>query len=416
VVVACTRDRVGQPPYCQAHEQRLRDTLRKDPGLDVERWHATATAIVTKGEISLRGLHPRVVAEVLYGLQERLASGGKTPEWLIRRLCDQARVVGATSVADVPPESLSRPCRQLRADTLKALALIGGPEAERDKDVWNLTVFGARGTARFTGISQPWLRAATKLWAAEDLPKRRGHTPGRGITSRIRAICAFSDSLRLQRPDRGNDLTALSRQDITAFANRLAYLVAQGMISAVTRVRWTRFLRGALDSMRAMGLTRSGQPLYGFPEDVRITAEDLPHLPEEFEAGRDLPGEVMQHLCAHLPILDELFDPQIRVAIELLIDTGRRRAEICTLALDCLERDADGRPVLIYDNHKANRLGRRLPISEATAAVIVAQQERTRARFPDTPAAELMLLPTPQKNPDGRKPITGHNLPAPQMD
>ena len=36
--------------------------------------------------------------------------------------------------------------------------------------------------------------------------------------------------------------------------------------------------------------------------------------------------------------------------------------------------------MLVYDNAKADRLGRRLPISEATAAVIIGQQARVRAR------------------------------------
>jgi hypothetical protein len=71
-----------------------------------------------------------------------------------------------------------------------------------------------------------------------------------------------------------------------------------------------------------------------------------------------------------------------------------------------LDRDKDGGPVLVYDNHKADRLGRRLPISKATAAVITEQQDRVRARFPDTPTAQLTLLPSPRRNPDGHTPIT----------
>jgi hypothetical protein len=62
--------------------------------------------------------------------------------------------------------------------------------------------------------------------------------------------------------------------------------------------------------------------------------------------------------------------------------------------------------VLVYDNAKANRLGRRLPIAEGTAKVIAAQQDRVRGRFPHTPLAELTLLPTPRRNPEGRTPIS----------
>ena len=100
----------------------------------------------------------------------------------------------------------------------------------------------------------------------------------------------------------------------------------------------------------------------------------------------------------------------MRVAVELLIDTGRRPEEICTLGFDCLDRDSDGAPVLVYDNHKAARLGRRLPVSEATAQLVTAQQAWTRARFPRTPAGELRLLPTVLANPDGRKGIRTESL------
>ena len=62
--------------------------------------------------------------------------------------------------------------------------------------------------------------------------------------------------------------------------------------------------------------------------------------------------------------------------------------------------------MLVYDNAKADRLGRRLPINEATAVVITAQQSRVQQRFPATPAGELKLLPSPRRNPDGRRAIS----------
>ncbi len=72
--------------------------------------------------------------------------------------------------------------------------------------------------------------------------------------------------------------------------------------------------------------------------------------------------------------------------------------------------------MLVYDNIKANRLRRRLPISTTTAAVITAQQHRVRHRFPDTPIAELRLLPTRVRNPDGRKAISTNTLAARHRD
>ena len=111
----------------------------------------------------------------------------------------------------------------------------------------------------------------------------------------------------------------------------------------------------------------------------------------------------MRQLCAHLELLTT---PEMRTATELAIDTGRRPEEIATLAFDCLTRDADGAPVLVYDNHKAGRAQRRLPITETTAQVIIAQQQRVRTRFPHTPIGELKLLPTDRRNP--RRPQGDH--------
>ncbi|MBF6100526.1 tyrosine-type recombinase/integrase [Nocardia cyriacigeorgica] len=113
----------------------------------------------------------------------------------------------------------------------------------------------------------------------------------------------------------------------------------------------------------------------------------------------------MRHICAHLDQFEELTNTEFRKAVELIIDTGRRPNEVCGLALDCLVRDGQGKPVLVYDNTKAGRLGRRLPITEATAEVISRQQARVRQLFPCEPGSELKLLPTTQRNPHGRRAI-----------
>ena len=76
------------------------------------------------------------------------------------------------------------------------------------------------------------------------------------------------------------------------------------------------------------------------------------------------------------------------------------------MPLDCLASEPGGAPVLVYDNHKAHRLGRRLPIPAATAALIRARQQRVRDRFPGTPASELKLPPTSWANRDGRRPLS----------
>jgi integrase len=179
----------------------------------------------------------------------------------------------------------------------------------------------------------------------------------------------------------------LGRDDIVAFLNRMRYLVQRGEVAAARHVVDVRHLRRMLSRMRSLGLTQPGQPLHGLSEQFTLRPEDIPDDLEDTEAGRDLPPEVMRQLCDHLAVLGT-GDVQARTAVELLMDTGRRPDEICKLPFDCLERDGDGEPVLIYDNRKAFRNGRRLPIAKATAALIVEQQQRVRARFSDTPVKD----------------------------
>jgi Phage integrase family len=111
----------------------------------------------------------------------------------------------------------------------------------------------------------------------------------------------------------------------------------------------------------------------------------------------------MRQLCQHL---DEIGSPQVRTAVQIAMDTGRRPEEVCALAYDCLASDKDGGHVLVYDNHKTNRLGRRLPVSGETAEVITAQQQRVRRRYPDAAISKLKLLPAFWRNPAGERGLT----------
>jgi hypothetical protein len=110
------------------------------------------------------------------------------------------------------------------------------------------------------------------------------------------------------------------------------------------------------------------------------SVSDTPDEPEDTEAGKDLPDAVMRQLCDHLDELEQLISREVRVGTELLMDTGRRPEEIRDLPLYCLAQDLDGSLVLVHDNHKSYRMGRRLPIGEATAAVTT--QQRVRDMFP----------------------------------
>ena len=219
---------------------------------------------------------------------------------------------------------------------------------------------------------------------------------------KVNAVARLSESLRI-RDDHGLSPDRLGRPDIEAFLNRLAYLESTGTISRYHRNVICRGVRAALSGIRALGLTRPGRVAAGLPGDFAIGRDDIPAEAHRGEPGRDLPPEIMAVLSANL---DGLRPAELKAAIQIGIDTGRRPEDILNLPLECLQRDKGGEPVLVYDNAKADRLGRRLPINEATAAVITAQQSRVQQRFPATPAGELKLLPSPRRNPDGRRPMT----------
>lgn len=411
-VASCVQQRRHRDGlYCEAHQQRLRHVCRDDRHFDEQRWRLTETPVGRGGQISFRGLAPVVIAELLIGLQQRSRLDGvKTKEANLRLWCNQLRAQQAVTLDGYVLSVGADPMLQSLANSVSAHArrALASPETEIAGDDWDLVVFGHTGTLSFTKITQPWLRDVAKRWAADDLPKRRSTTAKGGLAVRhhLGCVARLSASLRM-RPDRGEVPAALDRVAMEAFLNRLAYLQSASQISADARIRTCREVRSVLTTARAMGLTRPGGPAAGLGEDFTIGVTDVPDKPEPAEPGRDLPVEIMRQLCAHL---DGVRSPVMRCAIELAIDTGRRPEELCTLNVDCLARDDDGAAVLVYDNHKANRLGRRLPISEHTAQLLIDQHQRVRARWPDTPLAELKLLPTDRRNPDGTKAITAFSL------
>lgn len=397
--------------YCEPHQQRLRSAMRKDPALDEQTWWLIEPPIGRGGQVSLRGLPLLVVAQLLLALQRRSRFDGViTKESDLRAFSNDLRRQQVSTIHDyVLPNAPDGTFQALvNSLTTHARRAVTSPENEVQRDEWDLFLFGNSGTLSFEQISQQWLKEATKRWAADDLPKRRSSTNRAGLAVRhhIGSITRFSESLRM-RPDGGQLPAALSRSDIEAFLNRLKYQHSLGQISLDARVRACREVRSILSRIRAMGLTRPGGPAPNLAQDMAIYREDIPEQPEKPEPARDIPTEIMAQLCVRL---SDIASVGIRCGIELAIDTGRRPEEICGLSFSCLVRDQDGLGVLIYDNHKANRLGRRLPISEATAQTIVDQQARVREAYPDTPISELKLLPTDRRNPHGTRAITAFSL------
>ncbi|WP_307530587.1 hypothetical protein [Streptomyces umbrinus] len=175
-VLACDREKdYERTPYCMAHRNRLSVETRNGRVADEETWRRTTSPVTITGEINLRGLPELLVAEIIFGLQERTRSGAKTKDHSLRPLCDTARRQQVGSITEIDLAGLTRLQCQLVATFTTSIDRLGAtPETERLKDIWDLVVFGMGGHLRFSDISQPWLREAAKAWAVEELPQRRG--------------------------------------------------------------------------------------------------------------------------------------------------------------------------------------------------------------------------------------------------
>jgi integrase len=422
-VAACTGPAGNRRRLCRIHDARWRSHQRRNPDLDFDRWCQTQHSPRNDAaRVVLRGLPLRVQTELLYGLQERCRLGYKTKLETLRTLCDllrrdEVRSVSQLAIPSLPSSRQARSrrprrqaCHVLAAEMQTAVKrAFSSPELERRKDVWDMAVFGHTATLDFTTITQPWLRQAAKEWVSEDAPKRRGHGATQTLQAYVKSLEMLSASLRLQCADQGMDPALLGRADIVAFLNRMAYLEAlegDGKLTPYRRHKTVRQAAMLLRDCRALGLTRPGRPLAGLPDDFALRPDDIPQPPDPSEEGQALPPVVLEQLVAALPQLEQRHSRVFSIAVQLLIDTGRRPDEICRLPWDCLEQDPDGKHTLIYTDYKNHDIGRRLAIADATAKLIHDQQQTVRARFPDTPIGQLVLLPSARRNPKGARPIT----------
>lgn len=92
-VVACPRQRRHRDSvYCEPHQIRWRAARTVDFNVDDKCWQRTEPAVSVAGQVSLRGLAPLVIAQVLLGLQQRCRlSGVRTKEADLRVFCNELR-------------------------------------------------------------------------------------------------------------------------------------------------------------------------------------------------------------------------------------------------------------------------------------------------------------------------------------
>ena len=417
---ACCYRAVAHPQtgLCVPHAQLWRADGRP-AGRAFSQWAARVRQPVDSRVLSLRGLPELVRLELVYAIgcraaeQVSVVTGGMRP-WI-----DQLRAAAVSSLTEFDLDELSgvgdrHHVRFARFSFDRVRLAYADPDKEQAKDIWDLRLFGRAGRRRldFTDIRQPWLREAAKGWAAATV----GRVGDGALAHRIGSLSVLSAVLG-SGPAGGQDPSALGRADIERFLSRLrtdGFPSSGRPLGAKAKAAVVEECAMMLRESRELGLLPTLGQTFAFRRGDRVQ-----RMTEE-PPGRALPSHVVAQLDAQLdllaavpgaagaarvPTLGVLGEHGGEVAVliyRLLKGTGRRVGEVASLRLQCLDVDEHGKDVLVYDNHKAGRMSRRLPLADSgLVAAVRAQQTFVTARFPATPPDRLWLLPRPHKNSDG---------------
>jgi integrase len=387
-------------PFCHTHYASWRRAGRPDPGE-----HAAACADPGPGHewIDVRCLPGRLRLEIQYALQcrgdERQA---RLLPVLVQRFLRDLASTGAVSLLERTEEQWAQPGpggitvrggRQFvldARDRVEHLALGSGWDVEYPRSKWRLRNLGIQpgknvATIDFAPVSQPWLAALAKRWCRWRLSA--GLSPGE-VSQGVRAIRKFSAFLAAHAPGGGPDSIArpLLERYLADLSASLSPSSCQGHISA---------LNGLFRDTR-----RHGWDNGALPAAAVFYPEDYPKL------GQRLPRAVAQHVMAQVESpanLDRWDNPAYRLITVILIRCGLRISSAVSLPWDCTVTDPDGAPYLRYWNTKMKREAL-VPIDDELPAMIGAQRDRVRLRWPDgTP----VLFPQPQRNLPGNRPVGG---------
>jgi integrase len=412
-VAGCGRESVCRRQLCAFHDNRLRrshDVVSISDG-ELARFVAGERPRTAGHQFSLASLTTVVRHELLYGLQQR----DEMPPPLdprqvliiVRRLGSAVSLRRADGAAicesgGVQYNSIIRGLfRDLQRHLERAWVAFTGADPTAG-DLWEIGLLdlqpnGSRrwaarcGVIDFGRIGQVWLREVAKDWARTERPHLQN------IREVVKACRVAS-----------NVLTAAGHEDPTALGASQFSLVLQAITeqrrpdgrpySASHRNLLGYRLHEVIEHGRVSGLMDEVPASFGLGRPKRVVVEV-----NEDEIGRALPASVIATLDANLGLLGPTcrfgsfpaadLRAMHHVIYQLLRDTGRRPGEIVSLRVGCIEV-IEGQHNLIYDNHKAARMRRRLPITTGTAELVL-EWEHRRQELAGPPVTEAWLFPTP---------------------
>jgi integrase len=412
-VAGCDRESVTGRGLCRFHDQRLlrRHAVSALGGEQLAAWIAGERPRLGVHQFSLAGLPELLQAEMLSALQRRDQAAPPLDPTEIRILT--ARLDRAASLREADPQSVCESggtqyntgtrglFRDLRRHLDQAWAQCCGADPFAG-DVWQVALLdlhvnasrrwpATQGVIDLRVIEPPWLREIVKDWARTTRPYLQR------LRETIRACQAASGALALAGHAGPSGLGA---GDFTRVLDEItAQRRADGTLySASHRNLMIYQFCQVIEHGRASGLMEA------VPGPFRPAARHrVRDDPNEDETGKALPETVIAQLDARLDLLGPAgragaipaasMQLMHQVIYQILRDTGRRPGEVVTLRPGCVEV-IDGQHNLIYDNHKSGRMRRRLPVTSATATIVLAwQQHRGTLRLP--PAQDRWLFPSP---------------------
>lgn len=259
-------------------------------------------------------------------------------------------------------------------------------DAAYGSDRWDATRIGvpaARGReqVRFDSISQPWLRQAIKEWCRWRLATGCTFST---ISAFSLALSRFSAFLAASVPD-ATDASVITRPLVERY---ISWLVATGL-APNTRALSVIALRAFLEH------NRRHRWLPELPAQAAVYQDDLP------KRHKPLPRFVSEFVMAQLEDEANLgfLSPTERHLVVVLMETGVRAGEACTLPFNPIVDDSVGWPCLLHHSAKI-KADLLVPLSGRAAVAIRDQQAYVRAVWPDgTP----WLFPDSKANLDGSK-------------
>lgn len=411
-VAGCDRESIGRRGLCRFHDHRLRRQHNTAlSGDELAAWVRGEQPRLGVHQFCLAGLPALLRVELLYGLQQRDQAPPPLDPTEVRILLGRLGEAGSLRDADLQAVCESggtvynTATRGLFRDLRRHLDRAWAQYTSADPfagDVWQVALLDLRvnasrrwpatqGVVDFRVIEQAWLREVVKDWARATRPYLQR------LRETLRACQTASHALTAAGSP---DPASLGAGEFTRILDAISSQrrADGGLYSAGHRNLMLYQFCQVIEHGRASGLMAAVPDPFR-PARRRRVRDD----PNEDELGKALPETVVGQLDAHLHLLGPTGRAGALTATDLrlmhqtiyriLRDTGRRPGEVVSLRVGCIEV-IDGQHNLIYDNHKAGRMRRRLPITTDTVEVISTwQQRRTRLSTPDT--QRQWLFPSP---------------------